>query len=137
MKLKDLAILIASISILYSFLNFIGIGCPIKFLTGIPCAGCGMTRAMLSFLSFNFHQAFKYHPLFFFVPILLIIFSLKSFITKPLFNNFLFIISLIFIIVYFCRLLNPADTIVKIDFKSSALWQLFEFIKGVLKNMKF
>ena len=35
-----------------------GIGCVFRFATGVPCPGCGMTRAYLAF-----------HPLFWMVPI--------------------------------------------------------------------
>jgi hypothetical protein len=39
-------------------------GCPFLLVTGIPCPGCGMTRAILSALRFDFTAAFGYHPLF-------------------------------------------------------------------------
>lgn len=39
------------------------IGCPIKFLFGIPCFGCGMTRAWIQILHGNIGAAFYYHPL--------------------------------------------------------------------------
>lgn len=45
------------------------IGCPLKWLTGVSCAGCGMTRAVLCALRLRFDQAFYYHPLFFLPPI--------------------------------------------------------------------
>lgn len=45
-----------------------GIGCPIRFVTGISCPGCGLTRAWLSALQFDFAAAMAYHPLFWLVP---------------------------------------------------------------------
>lgn len=39
-------------------------GCLILALTGIPCPGCGMTRAYLAFFHMDFERAFLYHPLF-------------------------------------------------------------------------
>ena len=60
-----LAIAIAACAAL---LTMLGIGCPIKFLTGISCPGCGMTRAWLSALHLHFAEAFAYHPLFWLVP---------------------------------------------------------------------
>lgn len=36
---------IAVVVLLYLVLEGFGITCPIKFLTGISCAGCGMSRA--------------------------------------------------------------------------------------------
>lgn len=38
--------------------------CPIKTIIGISCPGCGMTRALISALCFDFSKAFHYHPLF-------------------------------------------------------------------------
>ena len=45
-------------------LESLGVTCPIKFLTGVSCPGCGMTRAWISFLTLHIHKAFYYHPLF-------------------------------------------------------------------------
>lgn len=38
--------------------------CPLLHLTGIPCAGCGMTRALFAFFHGNIVAAFRCHPLF-------------------------------------------------------------------------
>ena len=40
------------------------IGCPFRIITGIPCPGCGMTRAFTSLFHFDLTRAFLYHPLF-------------------------------------------------------------------------
>ena len=58
-----------TIAVFYLILESVfGITCPILFLTGISCAGCGMSRAWIALLHFNIHEAFMYHPLFFLPP---------------------------------------------------------------------
>ena len=54
---------------LYGLFHLTGIGCPIRFLTGISCAGCGMTRAWISVFKLDFVNAFHYHPLFLLPPL--------------------------------------------------------------------
>lgn len=44
---------------------FLDVGCIFRKVTGIPCPGCGMTRAHLAALGFRFQRAFHYHPLWF------------------------------------------------------------------------
>ncbi|MBR0576835.1 DUF2752 domain-containing protein [Proteiniclasticum sp. BAD-10] len=41
-------------------------------LFGIPCPSCGMTRAFLHFLQGDLQEAFRFHPLFPLVPLLLL-----------------------------------------------------------------
>ncbi len=38
--------------------------CPSKVLFGIPCPGCGLTRAYKAALRLDFQSAFSHHPLF-------------------------------------------------------------------------
>lgn len=42
----------------------LGVNCPIKFIFKFNCPFCGMTRAHLAALRFDFKAAFAYHPLF-------------------------------------------------------------------------
>lgn len=44
-------------------------GCPIHRLTGLPCPGCGMSRALFSLAKLDFAGAWYYHPLVFFLPL--------------------------------------------------------------------
>lgn len=45
-------------------------GCPWRNLTGIPCPGCGMSRAWMAALHLDFAGALTYHPMFWAVPVL-------------------------------------------------------------------
>lgn len=49
-----------------------GRGCPFRGLTGIPCPGCGMSRAWLAALRLDMTAAFRYHPMFWSVPVLML-----------------------------------------------------------------
>ena len=46
------------------------IPCPVKWLTTLPCPGCGMTRAYLRLLHLDILGAFQMHPMFWSMPIL-------------------------------------------------------------------
>ena len=48
-----------------------GIRCIFLHFFGIPCPGCGMTRALLSVLRFDFAAAFHFHPLIYAMPYVL------------------------------------------------------------------
>ena len=45
------------------------VNCMLRDLTGIPCPSCGMTRAAISLLQFDFRAAFYYHPLCYFLVV--------------------------------------------------------------------
>jgi hypothetical protein len=58
--------------------------CLFKLLTGLPCPGCGMTRAYLHLFQGDIVGAFYFHPLFWLVPFLvaLLIFWKKPFVQR-------------------------------------------------------
>ena len=43
-------------------------------MLGVPCPGCGMTRAWLQALRLDFAGAFRWHPLFWTLPLLVLLF---------------------------------------------------------------
>ena len=45
-----------------------GITCVFLHFLGVPCPGCGMTRALLAILRLDFVAAIKYNPLIFCMP---------------------------------------------------------------------
>ncbi len=61
-------LLLVAVAAFYVLLYLHGITCPIKWFTGISCAGCGMTRAWISVLQGKISRAFYFHPLFWILP---------------------------------------------------------------------
>ena len=111
MKKQDLAAL-AVIAALYAALHFAGFGCPIKAVTGVSCAGCGMTRAWLSALSGDWAAAFSYHPLFWMVPFGALLFFLRKRLPRRLVTVLAWAAGIAFAAVYAVRLADPEDTVV-------------------------
>lgn len=113
--------LILLLILIYLFLNIFHIGCPIKYFTGISCAGCGMTRAVHSALLFHFSDAFHYHPLFPLVPVMVFLFLFEDYLNvKQIRIAWVIIISL-FLITYFIRLFLIKNDVVYIDINSSIM----------------
>ena len=82
--------------------------CILKLLIGYPCPGCGMTRAVISLVQFDFIAAFHYNPFVYAIPwIGLVIFFKDQPIIKKILNTFWFSIFLIAIVlvVYILRLI--------------------------------
>ena len=71
MKLKNLGIFTLTVLLYIAFMTITGIGCPIRWFTGISCPGCGMSRAFISLLRLDFAAAFRYHPMIY--PLLIFI----------------------------------------------------------------
>lgn len=62
----------------------LGITCVFKAYLGVPCPGCGMTRALRALLQLDLKEAFLYNPLIFAMPYVFayIIFDFKGKIHK-------------------------------------------------------
>lgn len=120
---------IAAVVILYIILESFGVTCPIKYLTGISCAGCGMSRAWISLLHLNLRDAFMYHPLFFLPPVALIIMLCKSKINIKFYKIFMFTIAGAFVIVYLYRMIAGNDNIVVFEPQNNIIFRIMRELK--------
>ena len=120
---------IAAVVILYIILESFGVTCPIKYLTGISCAGCGMSRAWISLLHLTLQDAFMYHPLFFLPPVALIIMLCKSKINIKFYKIFMFTIAGAFVIVYLYRMIAGNDNIVVFEPQNNIIFRIIRELK--------
>ena len=105
-----------------------GISCPIWYLFGIPCFGCGMTRATMSLLHFNFAQALSYHPLVFLMPIFLSLYIYCK-IKNINANNLIYCICICFIITYIIRMFFVEnDPVMYINIKSGMIYKIYHLL---------
>lgn len=52
----------------YVCASLLGWGCPLQHFTGIPCPGCGMSRALCALLRLDFGAALRWHPMIYVLP---------------------------------------------------------------------
>ena len=121
-----------AILLLMLLTHITGIGCPIKFLTGISCPGCGMTRACVSALCFNFGAAFSYHPLW---PLLPIVAVLLLFLGANKWRKAVYcvmgVIAALMLAVYVLRMIYGGGDIVVWRPEEGAICRIFKFfMKG-------
>lgn len=86
---------------------FLDLGCIFRKVTGIPCPGCGMTRAHLAALRLDFQSAFFYHPLWFLpIPLAAVqLFFPRGIFRERKWNNALAVLLLILVLaVYAVRM---------------------------------
>ena len=114
MQKRDAQAVIA-IFLLYVALEALGITCPILFVTGISCMGCGMSRAWLCLLRLDVAGAFAFHPLFWLpIPMAAVLLWRRKMPAK-LYRGFMAAACLLFAVVYVVRLLSPSDSVVVFD----------------------
>lgn len=105
-------------------------GCPIRFLTGISCAGCGMTRAYLSLLRLEPREAFYYHPLFPLPPIALAMLLWREKLPQKLFKGCMYTMAAAFLLVYVYRLCRGDGVVVAFAPRSGAVFRLISYLRG-------
>ena len=69
-NLKEKLLFLSTYTCIVFAAFYFGLPCIWQFLFGIPCPGCGMTRALFSVLRGDFSAAFSFHPMIFTLPLL-------------------------------------------------------------------
>ena len=134
MKLKFVLIFSLGIYILITY-SFSPTLCVFSNITGLPCPGCGLTRAYLYLIKGDIIKAFAYNPLFplpAIVVMLLIYNKLK--INKYVINTKLTIIFLIVVIlVYVVRMILLFPTYEPMDINYYGLIPRLLKLIGIIK----
>ncbi len=107
-KIKEKVILTTIYFVLIMSAYFLKVSCIYLQLFGITCPGCGMTRAFLSAIKFDFTSAFKFHFMFWGVPILYLYFLYDGnlFKNKKINRAVIIIIGFGFLINWIINLMN-------------------------------
>lgn len=113
-KYLKLLIPLSLIALIYLVFHLVGIGCPIKFVTGVSCPGCGMSRACLWLLAGDIGNAFYFHPLFWAVPLFPVLYILRETgkMPKKVYETCIIIICILFLLVWIIRMFSGSDVVV-------------------------
>ena len=76
------AVFIALFALCLLALNISGIHCPVRYITGFPCPGCGTTRALFALCRLDFGAVLYYNPAAPFIAALLL-FALHHRVINP------------------------------------------------------
>ena len=110
---KEQVTAILAVVLFYGVLQLVGITCPIKFITGISCPGCGMTRAWLSLLlRGDLEAAFHYHPLFWILIPGVPLFLYRHRFSERTRKTVSYLLILLLLPAYAFRMASPENTIV-------------------------
>lgn len=122
-----LSVLIAGAVIVLLNLLF-GTVCPLRILFGVPCPGCGMTRAMLSLLRLDFVSAVRLHPLSPVFLLLLLLFPVFRYGKREHFGVWVkacavFLFLLLPVYVYRMAAFFPGEAPMDFSFRESLLYR--------------
>ena len=129
--LKKNSTLISTLLILVLLLILIFIfkpPCLIRYITGISCPSCGITRATFALLRLDFASAFIYHPLWIALPpaiMIAIILYFKQ--ASKVFYTYTFIAISVYVAVWIVRII-AGDPAVSINIESGAIYRLFVWL---------
>lgn len=113
MKKRDVMLGVGIVILATVMLYISGIGCPILRYTGIPCFGCGMTRACICFVQGKWAEAFYYHPMVYLMPFCVaVLFRMERFSGRQV-KWIAGAVVFLFLITYVYRLFDPGNEIVK------------------------
>ena len=111
-------------------------GCPFEIVFGVPCPACGITRAWISALKFDFSKAFYYHPLFLLVipVIIVIVYKDYKYIDRIYKSNLFWLVLIVIVLLtYILRMIFQfPNEVLKIN-ENSLLQIIIRFIKSLFK----
>lgn len=129
----------AGILLLYIFIITVtGIGCPIRWFTGVSCPGCGMSRALFCLLQGDIRGSLSCHPLI--LPAILLVLYLflapdDTAGQKKQKKAASVIGVVLLVLVYVLRILRQ-DPLVTIDPANGAMLQYLQFCRKIVTSIR-
>ncbi len=118
-KVEISALSIVGIIYYIAYATYHPIGCLIYRSIGIECPTCGMASAYYHLLvNQDIKAAYYYHPLFFMVPIIVVLVFINFIYLKEVnkyINYMLYLIFIIFMVVYFLRIFHIVNIGIPLD----------------------
>jgi Protein of unknown function (DUF2752). len=132
---KNFLYIILVIFLICGLYYILDINCIIRYLIGVPCPGCGMSRAIFSLFRGNIAEAFYFHPLFPLVPFILLAVTNLLDNHKKIKKAVIIIISVSFISIYIIRMyLYFPDTQPMVLNENAVIFRLIKFFAGLIKR---
>ena len=122
--LHGILMLILAVAVIAFYLTY---GCPIRWLTGVSCPSCGMSRAVGALLKFDFALAFYFHPLVYLLPAAFLVYLLRKRIPRKVTIVLCVGILVLMLAVYIYRMSAGSD-IVYAKFETGAVYRLFQYL---------
>ena len=113
--LRDIVSAVLVIGAAVLVYKVLGIGCPIRFVTGISCPGCGLTSAWLAALHLQFDVAMAYHPLFWLVPFALVVAIAYPYAPSRWPKALLVLMIAALLVLWAVRMVDPCDMLLVTD----------------------
>lgn len=120
--------------VLAAVLVAVVVGCPIRKFTGIPCPGCGMTRAHVAMLHLDVGEAFYYHPLFWSAIPIVFYYGFKKGPFKKMDGVLIGIAAVLFLGVYIARVFVLHTEFLQIDLNSSVFYEIIKWVGGIISG---
>ncbi len=135
-KHKTEIFIICGIIAIYAVLSVLGVAtCPSKVFFGIPCPGCGISRAFMSVLRLDFAAAFEYNPLWIVVPVALVAVTVLSVYEKNTAADItIFVFIALAFAIYLYRIIFTDDAVVSWDFESGLIYRGIMWIVDLFKK---
>ena len=120
----------------FAFLkNYIYTLCPLILLTGYPCPGCGMTRAMFRVMKLDLAGAWEIHPFIYPIGILVFAFCVSRYLLNgkgiKYIKGFVVVIAIGLIIFYCWRMITLYPDVPPMTYYEN---NYLHILKGYLLN---